>query len=155
MKDSTAILFVCLGNICRSPLAKAIFLDLVKKENLGERFIVDSCGTSSAHSGEGAHWGSVQIANKYNIDLSTHCSRQVKKEDFEKFDLIVAMDTQNKRDLVRLCPSKKDIVICIREYDKLSNGDLDVPDPYFGGSEGFEIVYQMLERSCNKLLDTL
>jgi len=151
------ILFVCMGNICRSPLAEGVFRHLVEEAGRGEEFEIDSCGTGGWHAGELADPRSRAVAQKYGLNL-THRARQFQKADFDKFDLIVVMDRENKSDLAsfaNLKPEQTAKVKLLREWDAKANGDLDVPDPYYGGPEGFETMYQMVARSAKKLLESL
>lgn len=153
-KEKFKVLFVCLGNICRSPLAEAVFRELVKQRNLQERIIVDSCGTGDWHVGKPPHEGTRQVAKKYNISMSGIKARQVANEDFDNFDLLVAMDQSNLSDLKRMRGGSHANIICLREFD-YDDRDLNVPDPYYGGPEGFEEVYQIVSRCCVELLDEI
>ena len=140
-----SILFVCLGNICRSPLAEG----LAKKQaaTLGLDLLIDSCGTGDWHVGEPPCSDSVRIAKSHDLDISTQRSRQVTAEDLITFELIVALDANNYRDLVSMGASK---VVKLGDYG--FNGE-DVPDPYFfPGYEGFDKVYIMIETSVENLL---
>jgi protein-tyrosine phosphatase len=151
------ILFVCLGNICRSPLAEGVFQHLVKEAGREAEFEIDSCGTGGWHAGELADPRSRAVAQRHGLTL-THRARQFERSDFEKFDLILAMDRENQSDLNSLSnlkPEHAAKVKLLREYDPQAKGDLNVPDPYYGGPEGFETVYQMVERSARKLLVSL
>jgi protein-tyrosine phosphatase len=150
------VLFVCLGNICRSPLAEGIFKDLVKKKGLSNKILIDSAGTGNYHIGADPDHRSIKVAKKYEIELD-HKARQFVRRDFDDFDYIIAMDNSNYNNIRRL--KQEDHlhgkVFLMRDYD-LERGDTtDVPDPYFGGMDGFENVYQMLLRSCKELLDQI
>ena len=149
-----SVLFVCLGNICRSPLAEGIFAALAKERGLEGEFHVDSAGTAAYHSGEPADSRSAAVAAAHGVRL-TGVARQVTPRDFERFDVIVAMDRSNRRSLERLRRrgGPADIVM-MRDYDPGAR-DPDVPDPYYGGPAGFERVFRILERACNSLLDEL
>lgn len=153
-KEKFAVLFVCLGNICRSPLAEAVFRDLVKQRNLQDKITVDSCGTGNWHVGKPPHEETRRVAKKYNISMSGIQARQVASGDFESFDLLVAMDLSNLSDLKRLRGGAQANIICLREFD-YDDRDLNVPDPYYGGPEGFEEVYQIVSRCCAELLDEI
>jgi protein-tyrosine phosphatase len=154
---TTRILFVCMGNICRSPLAEGIFNHLAAQAGRAGEFSVDSCGTGGWHVGEPVDPRSRAVAGRHGLTL-THRARQFQRADFGKFDLIVAMDRDNQSDLLsfsNLRPEQAARVRLVREWDPQADGDLDVPDPYYGGPEGFEAMYQMLERSLRGLLESL
>jgi protein-tyrosine phosphatase len=149
------ILFVCLGNICRSPTAEGIFLHKVKEEGLHNFFYIDSAGTAAYHVGESANSKSQATANKHGIHLPSK-ARKFEYTDLEEFDLILAMDSENYKNILNL--DTKGLyghkVKMMREYDP--NPDMkDVPDPYFGGMDGFEKVYNVLERCSEELLNEL
>lgn len=150
------ILFVCLGNICRSPLAEGVFRDLVAKGGLQDSFRIESCGAGDWHVGKLAHKESIRVAKKNGIRLDGHRARQVHIGDFEEFDLLVAMDESNAADLKAMSASKYwDKIVLLRDYDPLGQSDLNVPDPYYGGPEGFEDVCEMISRCCKELLKEL
>ena len=151
----TTVLFVCLGNICRSPLAEGVFLHLVEQEGLEEHFVVDSAGTGAWHVGERPDRRSVQVAEAHGVSLPGR-ARQVTGADLARFDRVVAMDRDNLEALRRLASSGGGDahIHLLREYDPSGDGD-EVPDPYYGGADGFEAVYQMILRSCQRLLDEL
>jgi protein-tyrosine phosphatase len=149
-----SVLFVCLGNICRSPLAEGVFRHLVQEEGLEDRFEIDSAGTGSWHVGERPDPRSTAVARAHGVELPGH-ARQVRPEDLERFDVVVAMDRENLRDLERLSDDgARARLHLLREFDPEGGGD-DVPDPYFGGPDGFETVYAMVHRSCERLLEEL
>ncbi len=143
-----SILFVCLGNICRSPLAEGIAREIAQKRGLNIK--VDSAGTSGWHIDERPDSRSVAVAKKYGIDISNLKGRKVNAYSDSEFDLIVAMDGQNYRDLARFNFGEKLVLM----GDFGLNGR-DIPDPYYGGSDGFENVYKMLESAINALFDSL
>lgn len=147
--------FVCLGNICRSPTAEGIFQHLVNEEELQSYFFIDSSGTSGWHRGEPANQKSQQIANKYGVRLLSR-SRPFEASDLDAFDLILAMDTENHRDILKLAQEEahRTRVRLMREFD-LQGSERSVPDPYHGGMDGFDIVYKVLHRSCIELLHQL
>ncbi len=151
----TSVLFVCLGNICRSPLAEGIFASLAEARGLSDRFRVDSAGTGAYHTGEPPDSRSVRVAAARGIHLNS-LARQVTRRDFDRFDVIVAMDRSNRRSLERTARRRGDRaeIVMMRDYDPRAH-DPDVPDPYYGGPGGFEHVYRILERSCEGLLDAL
>jgi len=151
-----SVLFVCLGNICRSPLAEGIFAALAKERGVEGEFHVDSAGTAAYHCGEPADSRSAAVAADHGIRL-TGVARQVTPRDFERFDIIVAMDRSNRRSLERLRRRVRGglaEIVMMRDYDPGAR-DPDVPDPYYGGPEGFERVFRILERACSGLLDEL
>ncbi len=158
MSQTTGVLFVCLGNICRSPLGEGIFLHMARQRGVLERFDVDSCGTGAWHVGERADPRSIAIANKYGIELPSIARRFDPRADVDRFDLILAMDRQNERDLLG-AGAPEDRVRLMRSFDPTLDGasgkDLDVPDPYYGRGDGFQRVYDMLTRACEGLLDEL
>lgn len=147
----TSVLFVCLGNICRSPLAEGVFIHLAREA--GVEVEVDSAGTGGYHAGELADPRSRAVAQKHGIELPSR-ARKVRPSDFEDFDLIVAMDQSNAANLRRSCPDAHQAkIVLMRDYDPQGAGD--VPDPYYGGDRGFDDVYDMVDRSCRALLAEL
>jgi protein-tyrosine phosphatase len=148
------ILFVCLGNICRSPMAEGIFADLVDKAGLSHQFEIDSAGTGDWHLGELADIRSRNVAQAHEIAL-THRARLIQPSDFEHFDLILGMDEQNIFNLNRLASTAEQgaKIRLLRDFDPQGRGE--VPDPYYGGIEGFERMYQMLLRCARQLLTEL
>ena len=150
------LLFVCMGNICRSPLAEGVFLHLAKERNLSEKFEVDSAGVGDWHVGHAPDPRSQAVANKHGIELMCRARQVETPEDFENFDLILAMDRTNFRDLLSLSPSEYHHKIrLMRDYDSSAMEDREVPDPYYGGPGGFDNVYDMLQRACSGLLEEL
>lgn len=149
------ILFVCLGNICRSPAAEGILRDLVIRRGLTECIEVDSAGTYAGHTGELADPRMRRAASARGIEL-THRARQIREADFERFDRIIVMDDYNYEDVHRLAPSREmaNKIYRMREFFS-SRRYHYVPDPYYEGREGFEIVLDLLEEGCQKLLDEL
>ncbi|HEX7120275.1 MAG TPA: low molecular weight protein-tyrosine-phosphatase [Longimicrobiales bacterium] len=148
------VLFVCLGNICRSPMAEAVFRSLVRDDGVADRFEIDSAGTSDYHEGEPPDARAQEVARLRGITL-TGRSRPIREADFHRFDYIIVMDAENLRDVAglaeRVGPGAE--VHLLREFDREAGGDLDVPDPYYGGRAGFERVHDMIERSCRGLLE--
>lgn len=144
------ILMVCLGNICRSPLAEGILTHLVEKQGLDWQ--IDSAGTSSWHVGEAPHRGSIDIAARHGIDIRTQRARQFQKEDFQRFDLILAMDSENHSNIIAMAQNEeeKSKVELILNYAH-PGMNLAVPDPYYSG--GFDKVYNMIEEACTILLN--
>jgi len=149
------ICFVCLGNICRSPTAEGVFQHLVNERGLGSYFYIDSAGTSAYHIGEPANSKSRQTAEAQGVKLNSR-ARRFEATDFDEFDLIVAMDSENYENINQLDKGGKHgrNIILMREYDP-QPGDGDVPDPYYGGMDGFRDVFNIVKRSCEKLLNEL
>jgi len=151
----TSVLFVCLGNICRSPLAEGVFRHLAEARGLGDAFQVDSGGTGAWHVGEPPDRRSVEVARHRGISLNGR-ARKVQPEDLRRFAWIIAMDRENLEDLQALAAAH-DVtprIHLLREFDPAGGGD-DVPDPYYGGPDGFENVFRMVYRSCDALLDAM
>jgi protein-tyrosine phosphatase len=149
---SVKILMVCLGNICRSPLAEGILASKLPKD----KFFVDSAGTGAWHSGNQPDARSIAIAKKNQLDISTQRARLFKVEDFEIFDYIYVMDKSNYRDVIRLAKNdgqKEKVEIILNELYPDEN--VDVPDPYYGIANGFEMVYQMLDEACEIIASKL
>ncbi|WP_066318970.1 low molecular weight protein-tyrosine-phosphatase [Bacillus sp. FJAT-29814] len=142
------VLFVCLGNICRSPMAEAVFRDLVKKENLSDKIAVDSAATSSWHIGSPPHKGTLGILKKYDISAEGLVGRQLKKEDFDKFDYIVGMDVSNTKNIAEIVGHPEHSKI-LRLLD-LTDHKKDVPDPYYTGD--FDETYDLVTAGCKALL---
>lgn len=143
------ILMVCLGNICRSPLAEGI----LQKKLEGTQHCVGSAGTANHHQGEKPDPRSIAIAQRFGLDISDQRSRQFQISDFEIFDYILVMDKSNYRNIIQLAknPKHKEKVKLIMEY--ISDDSLkEVPDPYYGGDHGFENIYHMLDNACNSFI---
>ncbi len=150
------VCFVCLGNICRSPTAEGIMLELVREAELGDSIGVDSAGTESWHAGKGADPRSQAEANRRGIQLPSK-SRQFKSGDFAKFDYVIAMDNSNYKNLLAIAPNAQaeEKLWLLREYHPENPGKLDVPDPYYGGPDGFADVFDLCDASCRELLKTI
>jgi protein-tyrosine phosphatase len=149
-----SVVFVCLGNICRSPTAEGIFIELVNQNGLSKQVIVDSAGTGGWHIGDLADPRSRAEASRRGIQLRSR-SRQFRSEDFQKFDLIIAMDRANLRNILRLARTdeERSRVHLLRKFDPLAPPDSDVPDPYYGGTNGFPDVFDICARGCEGLMD--
>lgn len=150
---SKRILFVCLGNICRSPAAEGVLQHLIEERSLEDQVDVDSAGTSSFHIGEPADKRMRAAAQARGIELTSR-SRMVSQRDFGEFDLIVAMDRNNQRELERVGGSAASKIKMLSDYLTGEWPD-EVPDPYYGGDDGFEQVLDMLQAACPSLLDEL
>ena len=141
------ILMVCLGNICRSPLAEGIL-----RSKLSAKFIVDSAGTGGWHAGELPDKRSIAIARLKGLDISNQRARQFKVSDFTTFDHIFVMDNTNYKEVIALAPNeatKSKVKLILNEI--FPNDNNDVPDPYYGGIDGFENVYNMLDQACDEI----
>ncbi|MCO4755690.1 MAG: low molecular weight phosphotyrosine protein phosphatase [Bacteriovoracaceae bacterium] len=151
----TKILFVCLGNICRSPAAEGVFLALLERENIKYKFEIDSAGTSGYHAGEAADERMIESAKRRGIHLPSR-SRQLIKEDFDHFDYVVVMDDSNLKNSEKLAPQEHHHkIIKITDYSSDKFGPDHVPDPYYGGTQGFELVLDLLEDCCHNLLNSI
>ena len=146
------ILMVCLGNICRSPLAEGILASKLPKD----KFRIDSAGTGSWHIGHSPDERSIAVAKKYKIDISKQKGRQFNTSDFEDYDFIYVMDNSNFKDVLKLAKTseqKKKVQLILNEL--FPNENVDVPDPYFGLSNGFASVYKMLDEACDLIAKKL
>jgi protein-tyrosine phosphatase len=153
--SKTSVLFVCLGNICRSPLADGIFSHLINQQGLTNQYHIDSCGTGAWHVGNPPDPRSILTAAKYNIDLTNLRARQFDANtDPIEFDWIIPMDSSNLRELIKQgTPNAK--IRLMRSFDPTLTGNHDVPDPYYGGDDGFDKVFEMLMRACEGMVDKL
>lgn len=146
------IIFVCLGNICRSPLAASVFRRQVARAGLSDSFHVDSAGISDYHAGEPPDPRMKETAARHGVAV-TGRARQVRLADVQDADYVIAMDRENRADLHALADGAAATPVqLLRAYDPEAFGESDVPDPYYGGPGGFEQVYEMVERSCSALL---
>jgi protein-tyrosine phosphatase len=152
------VLFVCLGNICRSPTAEGVMRRLLREAGLEDRITIDSAGTGGWHVGAAPDERAMAAARRRGITLEG-AARAVSPADFDEWDLLVAMDRDNQRELLRRAPdaAAREKVKLLREYDPASvaGGELEVPDPYYGGERGFEDVLDIVEAGCRGLLDEL
>jgi protein-tyrosine phosphatase len=154
-RERFGILFVCMGNICRSPMAEGVFRHQVKQAGLEGRIVIDSAGTHDYHIGEPPDPRAQRAAGRRGYDLSMLRGRQVSRADFGEFDYLLAMDRMNLRVLERLCPSRHGHKLKL--FLEFSNDAMprEVPDPYFGGEQGFEHVLDLVEEAAQGLLDHL
>ncbi len=161
MKDRpvpTRILFVCLGNIIRSPLAEAIFRHLARQRGVEKKYLVDSAGLGPWHVGEPADPRMRRVAERYGIRYDEHRARLFRPQDLDAFDLILVMDQENWAQLMSfasLNPRYREKIRFLREFDPEAGDQMEVPDPYYDGMEDFEKVFHIIYRSVEGLLDAL
>jgi len=147
------VLFVCLGNICRSPLAEALLVHKITERGLREKFHVDSCGTSNYNLGDGPDHRTLKNARQNGVPMY-HIARQLTAEDIERFDRILVMDRKNLRNVHAVSdPAHHAKIMMMRSFDPQGEGE--VPDPYYGGEQDFQDVFDILDRSVEGLLDAL
>jgi protein-tyrosine phosphatase len=153
-----SLLFICLGNICRSPTAEGVMRSLIAERGLEDEVSIDSAGTGDWHVGDAPDTRATAAARLRGIPL-VGAARQVTRSDFEEFDLLLAMDSSNASNLRRIAPNEQAAakVRLLREFDpaSASRDDLDVPDPYYGGEDGFEHVLDLVTAACLGLLNSL
>ncbi len=143
---------VCLGNICRSPLAEGILKDKICKNDIDAK--VDSAGTAAYHVGEGADKRSVMVAKKNGVDISQHSARKFTTGDFKTYDLIYAMDSENYQNIMAMARTEDEKAkVKLLMNEALPNENISVPDPYYGGDRGFENVYQMIDKACDRIIE--
>ena len=152
MPNQKSILFVCLGNICRSPTGEGVFQHLVEERGLESQITIDSAGTIGYHEGNPADRRMREHASRRGYDLTSR-SRKITTDDLDRFDLVIAMDRQNQSDILTLDSSATNVKLLSDFLD--DSWPVDVPDPYYGGSEGFETVLDMIEAACPVLLEKL
>ncbi|EAR15867.1 MULTISPECIES: low molecular weight protein-tyrosine-phosphatase [Robiginitalea] len=145
---ATRILMVCLGNICRSPLAEGIFASKLA----GEDYVVDSAGTAGYHVGNPPDPRSIEVAAQYGIDISRQRCRRFSVSDFDNFDYIFAMDLENQANILSLARNERDRAKVSLLLEAGGKGRREVPDPYYGGADGFEQVYRMIDTACDYIL---
>jgi len=150
------ILFVCMGNICRSPSAEAVFAGMIKNRGLAKQFKIDSAGTLAYHVGEGADKRMKSHALKRGYQLTSISRKFNRDNDFDNFDLIIGMDNENIQTLKSKARNEDDLQKICKMTDFRQKWDYDeIPDPYYGGEEGFELVLDLLEDSCEGLLEKI
>lgn len=153
-KPPFSVLFVCLGNICRSPLAEGVFRSALAECGRADRFVVDSAGTGAWHAGSAPDPRSIAVAARHGIDISGQKARKITAADFTRFDLILALDRSNLADLTALAPAGA----TARSHlflDYALGRRRDVPDPYYGGADGFLEVYRMIREASDALAEAL
>jgi protein-tyrosine phosphatase len=146
------VLFVCMGNICRSPTAQGVFAHLVESQGLTSLIQIDSAGTHAYHVGEPPDVRATQAAKKRNIELGSQRARRVTGDDFLDFDYVLAMDRNNYDDLISLCPTEHQSKLYLFLEFATGLGEDEVPDPYYGGITGFERVLDMIELASQGLV---
>lgn len=150
------ILFVCMGNICRSPTAEAVLNHQLNQLNLTQQFQVDSAGTHRYHIGHAPDVRAIQAGRERGYQLEDLVARQITEQDFEVFDYIVAMDRANVNDIASICPSHyRSKISLLLEHIQPKQSILEVPDPYYGGESGFQKVIDLIESGTAALLDKL
>lgn len=149
------VLFVCLGNICRSPMAEAIFRYKINSLGLKDQFKIESCGTSNYHIGDNADPRTIAVARLHGLAID-HCVRQFTERDFDDFDFIFGMDRSNVQNMLRLATTQdqKKKVLLMRDYDNLAKGG-EVPDPYYGNEKSFQEVFDILDRCADSFINHL
>lgn len=152
-KDKVGVLFVCMGNICRSPTAEGVFCKLITQHGLEDRVRVDSAGTHAYHVGEPPDARSVRAAAERGIDLSHQRARRVTAQDFQQFEYVLAMDSDNYNHLAAICPAGSEYKLRLFLSFAPHLEFRDVPDPYYGGVTGFDRVLDMVEEAARGLLE--
>ncbi len=155
MKPTVSVLFVCMGNICRSPTAHGVFRKLVEDEGLADIIVIDSAGTHAYHVGNPPDQRAQQTALYRNLDLSDLRARQTAGDDFERFDYLLAMDEDNYAILESSCPAGMEHKLRLFMSFAPELGIREVPDPYYGGDRGFEQVFDMIEAASEGLLEDI
>lgn len=149
-----SVLFVCLGNICRSPLAEGLLRHHVDQAGLTDRFLIDSAGTGGWHKGECPDRRSIAVAARYGVDISAQCARQLHRDDFYRFDLILGLDRDNVRNIRNIAPADATAKIALY-LDEALGLTKDVPDPYYGDARDFEVVYRLCDEASAALMAKL
>jgi len=146
------VIFVCLGNICQSPLGEGVFRELVREKGWSDLFHIDSAGTARYHVGKSPDPGSRKVARQHGFSIDEQRARQFLPGDLEQWDYVIAMDASNRRNIEKLGAMVKGELFLMRDFDELEKGG-DVPDPWSQGDAAFLEAYQIIRRSCEKLLD--
>ncbi len=150
------VLFVCLGNICRSPMAEAVFRAKIEEKGLADKIYADSAGTAGYHIGEAPDERTLRVLSDNDIN-TTHKGRVVSRSDFDHFDLMIAMDASNYQNLLHLKQehSSSIEIRMLRDFEPNPSGDKEVPDPYYGNMEDFELVFEISRRISDNLIEYL
>jgi protein-tyrosine phosphatase len=149
------VLFVCMGNICRSPTAQGVFEAMVVAAGLSKRILVDSAGTHAYHIGKPPDTRASRAAARRGLDLTGQRARRVESADFTRFDYVLAMDSSNLDDLLSMCPQEHRQKVRLFLEFAAPAGRTDVPDPYYGGEQGFERVLDLVEEGASALLEDI
>jgi protein-tyrosine phosphatase len=144
-KPDLSILFICTGNICRSPTAEGVLRHQLASMGLADRVLIDSAGVQGWHAGEAPDDRSQDHARRRGYELCDQRARALRPDDFERFDLLVAMDRGHLKELLKRCPA------ALRHKISLLPGEVEIPDPYYGGPDGFEHVLDLIEQGCHGL----
>lgn len=153
--NKVKVLFVCMGNICRSPTAHGVFQHLVNTEGLADQIEIDSAGTHAYHVGESPDQRAQQTASRHGVDLSYIRARKINREDFAHYDYILAMDEDNLYDLQTICPPQYQSRLHLFLEFASDTSERVVPDPYYGGNRGFEHVFKLVDTAAKGLLDSI
>ena len=149
------VLFVCMGNICRSPTAHGVFENMIENQALSHLVEVDSAGTHAYHVGEPPDGRATATARQRGVDLTRQRARKVVNSDFDEFDYVLAMDSDNLSNLHRICPAEMKHKVKLFLDFAPHTGESEVPDPYYGGQKGFEHVFDLVEAASNGLLEDI
>jgi protein-tyrosine phosphatase len=152
MQDTIQVLFVCMGNICRSPMAEGVFRKRVAEANLSHRIITDSAGTHAYHVGEPPDRRAQATSKERGVDISDLRARQVARTDFSRFHYVLAMDKQNFKLLMEACPVEQQSRVSLYLDFATGHKESEVPDPYYGGLQGFDHVYELVDSAAIGLL---
>lgn len=155
LKNNVSVVFVCMGNICRSPTAEGVFRHLVRQEGLDDWITTDSAGTHAYHIGEQPDHRAQQTALSRGIDLSDLRGRKAIENDFHEFDYVLAMDDDNYRLLENICPAGLESKLSLFLNFSNEYSETQVPDPYYGGDQGFEHVFDLVESASHGLLQDI
>lgn len=152
---SYGVLFICTGNICRSPTAEGVFRHHLRQKGLSERISCDSAGTHDYHAGEAPDYRAVQMARKRGVEMADLRARRIQKDDFENFDLVLAMDQGHYNIVRKLTPSRSRAALSLFLDFTPDAERFDVPDPYYGGEKEFEYAFDLIEQGVHGLLNHL